>query len=76
MPDAPVSLAENRNERTSTTLGLTWSDGLDSGGLSITKYRVTVSSLIGSFLVIADDISLQSYTAIGLTIGETYVFKV
>ncbi len=58
VPDAPVSLAENRNERTSTTLGLTWSDGPDSGGLTVTKYRVTVSSLTGTFLVIADDISL------------------
>lgn len=40
IPDAPVGLAENASLRTSTNLGLTWSDGLSDGGLSVIDYRI------------------------------------
>lgn len=32
VPDAPVSVAEDTSYRTSTTLGLVWSDGAHNGG--------------------------------------------
>lgn len=42
LPDAPVSLTENLDERTYSTLGINWVDGADSGGLTIIDYKVTV----------------------------------
>ena len=38
VPDAPINLQEVPYERTMTTLGISWSDGLDLGGLPITSY--------------------------------------
>ena len=40
IPDSPVSLAENIVFRTSTTLGLTWLDGVDNGGDVIYDYKI------------------------------------
>jgi hypothetical protein len=42
VPDAPLSLAENISVRTSTTDGLTWTDGLNSGGVPIIGYRINM----------------------------------
>jgi hypothetical protein len=40
VPDAPVNVLENISERTSTTIGLTWEDGLNNGGVLISDYQV------------------------------------
>jgi hypothetical protein len=42
VPDAPVSLSENLDERTYSTLTIAWADGADSGGLAILDYKITV----------------------------------
>jgi hypothetical protein len=44
VPDSPINLTEDDNLRTSTTLGLTWSDGLDDGSLAVLDYKITVNS--------------------------------
>ena len=42
VPDSPINLAEDDNLRTSTTLGLTWSNGPDDGSLAVLDYKITV----------------------------------
>jgi hypothetical protein len=42
-PDAPVNLLENTAFRNPTTLGLTWSEGLNNGGATVTEYRVNLA---------------------------------
>lgn len=40
VPDIPVSLAEDTSVRTTSATGLTWSDGVNNGGVPIIDYRV------------------------------------
>lgn len=40
-PDAPINLAENISDRTTSTLGITWSPGAFNGGFVILDYRVS-----------------------------------
>lgn len=43
IPDEPVSLAEDYSQRSASTLGLTWVDGEDPGGLPVLDYRITIT---------------------------------
>lgn len=47
-PDAPVNLNENVAQRTISTLGITWQNGLSDGGSPIIDYRVTIDEQAGS----------------------------
>jgi hypothetical protein len=76
VPDSPTSVAENQAQRSSSTIGLTWSDGASNGGLAVIDYRINQRVQGGSYSVIATGISTQSYTATGLTLGTTYEFTV
>lgn len=42
VPDIPLSLTEDNSVRTSTTNGLTWSDGTNNGGVPIIDYRINM----------------------------------
>ena len=59
-----------------STLGISWSDGLDSGGLPIDNYKVTVQQSETNYNVVENNIIAQSYTALSLLIGYTYTFTV
>jgi hypothetical protein len=48
-PDSPVSLTEDFSLRTISTVGFTWLDGADSGGVPVLDYRVTVSTSDNSY---------------------------
>jgi hypothetical protein len=63
-------------ERTYTTLGFSWIDGPDPGGLPIIDYKVTVTDTTNTYNVISEYLTSTSYTALSLQIGETYSFKV
>jgi hypothetical protein len=76
VPDAPISVAEYQAQRSSSTIGLTWSDGSSNGGLAVIDYRINQRVQGGSYSVIASGISTQSYTATGLTLGTIYEFTV
>ena len=52
-PDAPINLVENTSDRSSTTLGLTWSEGNENGGSAIIDYRISYTEFGGSFSVLA-----------------------
>jgi hypothetical protein len=43
VPDVPVNLSENLEERSGSTLGLTWEDGSDAGGTPVIDYKVVVT---------------------------------
>lgn len=43
IPDKPINLLEDTAQRTPTTLGLTWNDGVENGGLPILDYRVNIA---------------------------------
>lgn len=55
VPDAPTNLQENTDDRTGTTLGLTWQDGADPGGKSVEDYKITVTSSDGLYSVVTDN---------------------
>jgi predicted phage tail protein len=69
-------LAEEISQRTSSTDGLTWSNGINNGGVPIIDYRINMREQGGSYSVIATGITSQSYTVIGLVLGTTYEFTV
>jgi hypothetical protein len=75
VPDVPTTLTDNTAARTSTTLGLTWVDGDDSGGLPVIDYRVYVTSTTGSYRVIVN-VTTKGYNATGLSLGVSYNFIV
>ena len=43
IPDKPLDLTEDYGQRTATSLGLTWIDGADPGGLPVLDYRVSIT---------------------------------
>lgn len=76
VPDSPEALAEDAAERTGSTLGLVWTDGVDNGGTTIIDYRISVTSSDGLYNVVTSHQTGRSYVAVGLTKGVTYYFKV
>jgi hypothetical protein len=72
VPDIPINLAEDITQRTSTTDGLTWADGVNNGGLAIVDYRINMREQGGTYAEIASGITTKSYTATGLVLGTTY----
>jgi hypothetical protein len=42
--DVPFNLAENLAVRTISTIGLTWDEGLETGGAPVLDYKVSVST--------------------------------
>lgn len=40
IPDSPINLQEDRTDKTSSTLKVTWTDGPNDGGLSLLDYKV------------------------------------
>jgi hypothetical protein len=76
VPDAPILLTEDDALRTSTTLGLTWSPGADDGSLTLIDYKITVQSQSGGAILEATSLNTAKYTAVSLTLGQTYDFIV
>lgn len=47
-----------------------------NGGATVEDYRVTYDQSSDDYVVLASALNLLTYTAIGLTAGNTYKFKV
>ncbi len=75
-PDRPINLAEDTVQRTKSTLGLTWSQALFTGGAVIIDYRINIAQVGGVFSVLTSNINSPSYTALGLTAGIIYQFTI
>ncbi len=76
IPDKPINLIEDIEYRTSSTLGLSWEDGLDNGGDVIYDYRIYFKQVGGAYSLLVSGVVNKYYTATQLTFGITYVFKV
>jgi hypothetical protein len=76
VPDSLINLAEDISQRTGTTDGLIWDDGLNNGGVPIIDYRINMRVQGGTYSEIASSVTTKSYTATGLVLGTTYEFTV
>ena len=76
VPDGQRLLSEDSLQRSSTEIGLTWSNGESDGGESLIDYRISQRPVGGTYVIIATNIILHSYTATGLSLGTTYEFMV
>jgi hypothetical protein len=76
VPDPPQNLADVTSVTTSTQIGLTWTDGTWDGGSDVVDYKISYAvGLSGTFTTLESSVSGQTYTAISLTPGEYYLFK-
>jgi hypothetical protein len=75
-PDAPVQLQEVQEQRTKSTLGLTWTPAEFTGGALIEDYSIYIAEQGGAFTELASSLTSAEYLASGLTFGVVYEFKV
>ena len=77
IPDAPTDLSNVPADTTSSQIGLSWVVPVFDGGSPLIDYRLwTDDATGGDFNVLEQSLTSLSYTAVGLTQGATYRFKV
>ena len=77
IPDAPTQLINNAAITTSYQIGLSWSAPEFDGGSALIDYAIWYDSGVGStFTELVNGLTAVSYTALSLTPGTTYQFKV
>lgn len=69
-------MLEDYSQRTKSTLGLTWTAPVFTGGAVIDDYRINYKEFGGEYSIFDSGITSTSYTATGLTAGTTYLFIV
>ena len=75
-PDKPINFIEFYPDRSPTTLGFTWEQAPFNGGAIIEDYRISIAVTGQAFTVLASGLTEPKYTAINLTPGVIYDFKV
>lgn len=75
-PDPPINLAEEYALRTKSTLGLVWDEAPFIGGTPVLDYQISIAEQGQSFTILASNLVDPNYTAIDLTFGLFYEFKV
>ena len=75
-PDAPTDLLEVYEQRTKSTLGLSWAAPVFTGGAVIEDYRINIAEQGQAFSVLASGITDTAYLATDLTFGVNYEFKI
>lgn len=77
MPSAPVGLAFDDAITTASVIGLTWNNGVSTGGSPIIDYRISYDQSTGIWATLATGVIPRTYsTSVTLTAGATYRFKV
>jgi hypothetical protein len=76
VPDSPISLAEDSLQRTATTIGITWADGSNNGGVAITNYKIEYRAQGGSTFTEAGTTASKAFSITPLTLGTTYEIQV
>jgi hypothetical protein len=61
VPSSPVGLANNVAVTTATVVGLTWNNGISTGGSPIIDYRVSYDQSTGVYVVLGTGIVPRSY---------------
>jgi hypothetical protein len=74
-PDVPTSVVEVYADRTKSTLGLSWTAPVFTGGDVIIDYQINIAEQGGAFSIL-ESVATTTYTAISLTAGTTYEFKI
>ena len=69
-------MTEDSTQRTKSTLGLIWSQAAFTGGSDIIDYRISIAQAVDLFTVLTSNVVSQKYTAINLTAGLNYKFKI
>jgi len=77
-PDPPINLIEDWSPKTQTTIGITWEDSAFDGGSAFTTYRVWYNQghVVDTWVILASDLTVKTYSAINLSPAVTYKFKV
>lgn len=75
-PSVPLSFEEDRARTTGYTVGLSWVEGTDNGGTPVLDYAVWGDQAADDWIQLAQYLTSTSYTALDLTSGTTYKFKV
>lgn len=75
-PDAPVNLARDNVETTTTQIGFTWEEAADNGGQIVLDYRISFDQSTDTWITLATAITNTYYTKGDLITGNTYKFKV
>lgn len=75
-PDAPYSLSRNDATTIAGTIGLTWVQGLSNGGSPVLDYSIIFDQAKGVYISLATGVTLTSFVKTGLTVGQTYKFRV
>ena len=77
IPDAPTQLANNAVITSAYQIGLSWSAPSFNGGSAVTDYAVWYDNgTTSDFIELVSGLTTLSYTAMSLTPGTTYQFKV
>lgn len=61
IPSAPIDLLNNLAVTNDLVIGITWSDGVSTGGMPITEYRISYDRASGSWTTLASGITTRSY---------------
>ena len=75
-PGVPTDVLEVYEQRTKSTLGLSWVSPVFVGGAIIEDYRVNIAEQGQAFSVLASGVTDTAYIATDLTFGVTYEFKI
>jgi hypothetical protein len=75
LPDAPYNLANNAAITDATNIGLVWTEGASDGGRPVLDYTVWYDQATNSYIML-ETVTENTYTATGLTPGNSYRFKV
>lgn len=77
VPDAPINLLNDQSITNRYRIGFTWDAGFSDGGIEVLDYRVSYDQSFGVWTYLQDQIQVLEYTtALSLTEGNTYSFKV
>ena len=74
-PDPPANVSEDSTQRTSNSITVIWDEAFN-GGATILDYRVSFDQGTGVYVVLTEAVTQRKYTAITLTSGITYNFKI
>lgn len=76
LPDAPVSLADVEAVTNKDQIGISWNEGAANGGTVVIDYKVWYAEQGNAFTVLTENVVPTEYTALALTTGVWYQFKV
>lgn len=77
IPDEPTNLVNVPEVTLADRIGLSWTAPVFDGGSPVVDYKVWYDNASGgAFELLEENVASTTYTAMGLTQGSTYKFKV